>query len=118
MMNTQVQNLDIECALFGEKIAEIEKMSERIITAAIGVLEEQGLYAMCLYLKAREKGVFDKFEEASNQFLSRAGINLPNESNILKRVEVISHNLDQLLFVRGLFLQALSYARYYLKAKE
>lgn len=117
-MNPQIQNLDVECALFGKEIAEIDKMTEKIINAALAVLETQGLYAMFLYLKAREKDVFGKFSDKSMSFLNTVETRSSSSNDdILQRVAQISNDLDQLLFVRSLFIQALSYARYHLKAK-
>ena len=51
-----VQNLDAACAKLGEKLAAGgTKDTENSITKALGVLEEQGVYALFLYLHAREK---------------------------------------------------------------
>lgn len=54
-----VQNLDAACAKLGAKLgASGNKDTENSITKALGVLEEQGVYALFLYLIARESGKF------------------------------------------------------------
>lgn len=54
-----VQNLDAACAKLGAKLASSgNKDTENSITKALGVLEEQGVYALFLYLIARESGKF------------------------------------------------------------
>ncbi|MBX3183953.1 MAG: hypothetical protein KIT72_00390 [Polyangiaceae bacterium] len=54
-----VQNLDAACAKLGAKLAASgNKDTENSITKALGVLEEQGVYALLLYLVARESGKF------------------------------------------------------------
>jgi hypothetical protein len=54
-----VQNLDAACATLGVKLGSSgNKDTENSITKALAVLEEQGIYAMFLYLVAREDGKF------------------------------------------------------------
>lgn len=54
-----VRNLDAACAELGAKLgASGNKDTENSITKALGVLEEQGVYALFLYLIARESGKF------------------------------------------------------------
>ena len=54
-----VKNLDAACAELGAKLgASGNKDTENSITKALGVLEEQGIYALFLYLVAREGSIF------------------------------------------------------------
>lgn len=54
-----VQNLDAACATLGVKLGSSgNKDTENSITKALAVLEEQGIYAMFLYLVAREDSKF------------------------------------------------------------
>lgn len=54
-----VQNLDAACATLGVKLGSSgNKDTENSITKALGVFEEQGIYAMFLYLVAREDSKF------------------------------------------------------------
>lgn len=57
-----IENIDASCAEAGRRLSELDgkpKDIENTLTKAAGVLEEQGVYAMFLYLFAREdrKGV-------------------------------------------------------------
>ena len=48
------ENLDLACARTGQAIAEKpSKELEKLVTSALAVLEEQGVYALFLFLKTR-----------------------------------------------------------------
>ena len=112
----QARNLDILCAETGRALARIDKMEEHILNAALAVLEEQGPYAMLLYLKARHKEISGEIEGAiRNQLLKRI---FPDKSDVLTMVKDLAQNLDDLLFARDLMRNTLAYARYYYKAKQ
>ena len=114
------QNLDILCAENGRSLARIDKMEERIINAALAVLEEQGPYAMLLYLKARHGKTFSEAEKVFKALLKGAfqhnEVNDP--SDVFTMIKNLAQNLDDLLFARDLLLSALIYARYHLKAQK
>ncbi len=119
MSNGQMTNLDIQCAELGRQLANISDMEEKIINAALTVLEEQGLYAMFLYLKARHSSVADRINSAFLQFLQTVFGDKLNEANdMLNATRRLAEDLDDLLFVRDLLRTALSYARYHLKARS
>lgn len=61
-----MDNLDLKCAGLGQELAGNNDVSEKLLTDALGVLEEQGLYAAFLYFLSRS----DKDREAANQVLS------------------------------------------------
>jgi len=118
MSKEQMDNLEIQCAELGHEIAQISDVDEKVINAALTVLEEQGPYAMFLYLKARHSNVAGQMTSKALEFLQ--GIfnhRLGGEKDILEAIKELSENLDDLLFARELLRTALSYARYYLKAK-
>jgi len=120
MSETQMTNLDIQCAELGRKIAQISGMDEKVINAALAVLEEQGLYAMFLYLQARHSNVAGEAYSDSLELLKNIFSNqLASANNILEAIKILanSEDLDDLLFARDLLRTALSYARYHLKAK-
>lgn len=119
MSSTQMTNLDIRCAELGRELANIPNMEEKILNAALTVLEEQGPYAMFLYLQARHSNVADRISGESLQFLQTVFDNKLNGTNdILDAIKQLANNLDDLLFARDLLRTALSYARYHLKAKS
>lgn len=118
MSGTQMTNLDIQCADLGRKLANIPNMEERIINAALTVLEEQGPYAMFLYLRGRHGNVSKHVEKHSLDLLHEVfGDRSGNSNDVLNVITNLAQNLDDLLFARDLLRTALSYARYHLKAK-
>jgi len=100
-------------------------MEERVLNAALAVLEEQGPYAMFLYLQARHEKVAKPTSNESPDFSSKSldflkdvfKDQLGGVDDILDAVERLAEDLDDLLFARDLLRVALSYARYHLKAK-
>jgi len=120
MSDTQMTNLEIQCAELGRRLANISSMEEKIINAALTVLEEQGPYAMFLYLQARHSNVAGDIGKKSLCFLKKVFVNQldgVNEKDICYAVKKLAENPDDLLFARDLLRTALSYARYHLKAK-
>jgi hypothetical protein len=114
-----MENLNILCAELGRQLADIPGMEEKIINAALTVLEEQGPYAMFLYIKARHDKVADPFSEKSLTLLKKVFEKQLNQTNaILNAVKQLAANLDDLLFARDLLRTAFAYARYHLKAKS
>lgn len=118
-----ITNLDIRCAEAGRYLAHIEKVEksalEKALQDALAVLEEQGVYAMFLYLKARHKEVACEFQKCLVELLQEAfNDKIQTGEDSLKAARKLANNLDDLLFARELLRNALSYARYHLKAKE
>lgn len=114
-----VQNLDAACAKLGAELGS--KDAENRITKALGVLEEQGIYAMFLYLHTREN---EWGSEALATFLRQQ----PSQHNALlgattndgpfAALQQLAGDLDKLLFARDLLHRALVYARYHAKAAQ
>lgn len=118
-----VQNLDAACAKLGAKLAPSgNKDAENSITKALGVLEEQGVYALFLYLHAREKQWGQTTSKELASFLREQptiqspllGANMTNEP--FDALQQLAGDLDRLLFARDLLHRALVYARYHAKA--
>lgn len=116
-----VQNLDAACARLGAELAANgNKDAENKITKALGVLEEQGVYAMFLYLHAREGGWWSEKlatflreqPSAHNALLATA----TGKDEPFDALHELAKNLDKLLFARDLLHRALVYARYHAKA--
>ena len=108
-----VQNLDADCAKLGASLGTHD--AENRITKALGVLEEQGVYALFLFLHARE----NKWEsDALAGFLRRNSLLGPTSSDkeLFTALEGLARDLDKLLFARDLLHRALIYARYHAKA--
>jgi len=118
-----VQNLDAVCAKLGAKLASSgNKDTENSITKALGVLEEQGVYALFLYLHAREKqwGQTTSNELASflRQNPSPQDALLGAHNDLFTALQQLAGDLEKLLFARDLLHRALVYARYHAKAAQ
>ncbi len=116
-----IENLDFRCAELGKQLSELKGLEEKLITEALSVLEEQGVYAFFLFLKARGKEAGNKVSQGCAEFLSKipqGGPLLKNgKQDLFSGVRKLAENLDELLFARDLLHQALVYARYHLKAR-
>ena len=119
-----VQNLDAACARLGAKLASAaNKDAENSITKSLGVLEEQGIYALFLYLHAREKqwgqttskelASFLREQPTKHELLGATTTNEPFDA-----LQMLACDLDKLLFARDLLHRALVYARYHAKAAQ
>lgn len=117
MNSAPMTNLEIRCAELGRNLAGINGMDEKVLNAALAVLEEQGPYAMFLYLRARHDKVVKDVEQHARSFLQGIFGNRISNNDILSIATTLANNLDDLLFTRDLLRTALSYARYHLKAR-
>jgi len=117
------ENLDLACAKVGKTIAERpSKELESLITSALAVLEEQGIYALFLYLKAQGKDIGRTVSDNLHNFLK----NTPQQSPLLSMdnndifvvLQKLGENLDNLLLARDLLRQTLVYARYHARLRE
>ena len=115
-----MENLDLRCAELGSKLAGLEAVDEKLLTDALAVLEEQGLYAYFLFLAARGKDGHRRVSATSAEFLRSTPQGAPlllGDGDPLAAVRQLVTNLDSLLFARDLLGQALVYGRYHAKAK-
>lgn len=112
-------NLDICCAELGRQLAALKDMEEKVINDALAVLEQQGPYAMFLYIRARHEKVAADFRHCCASFFSEIfGRGTAGQGDALEEmIKAIGESLDDLLFTRDLLRTALSYARYHLKAR-
>lgn len=117
------ENLDLACAKVGKAIAKNPpKDLENLITSALAVLEEQGVYALFLYLKAQGNETGHTVSVELYNFLK----NIPQKSSLLSKInndifaalQELGENLDNLLLARDLVRQSLVYARYHAKLRE
>ncbi|GBD02286.1 hypothetical protein HRbin18_02023 [bacterium HR18] len=114
-----IMNLDIRCAELGRQLSRINNIDEKILNDALAVLEEQGPYAVFLYIQARHSGVASEFLQKCVSLLREvfSDKEIPANGDALEVVKQLAENLDDLLFARDLLRNALGYARYHLKAK-
>ena len=111
-----ITNLDILCAEKGRELAHINGMEEKVLNEALAVLEEQGPYAMFLYIRARYKKVENAFTQTGCELLRRVFPQKSLPDDIFDAIKSLAKNLDDLLFARDLLRNTLAYARYHVKA--
>ena len=92
-----------------------------LVTSALAVLEEQGVYALFLFLEARRDKVAPSVERKVREFLKttpRQAPLLPGGGDIFRSLQSMSEDLDKLLLARDLLRQALVYARYHARGPQ
>jgi hypothetical protein len=122
-MNT-IQNLDFIAAEFAPMIIDVrdekkKKNTENYLNQALGVLAEQGPFAVLLWAKAGSEQVHKNLIKHLPAMLKKIGLpDLEGQGGILKQfTEQISSDFVKLMMVRQLFDRVLIYARYYAKAE-
>lgn len=116
MGGSAITNLDYDCAKAGNEINE----SEKVIVDALAVVEEQGLYAMFLFLKSKQKKADDKESNIEKVIRETLGSHdlLPSTQNLYSSLKDLSKNLDDLLLARDLVRRILVYALYHAKVRS
>lgn len=113
------ENLDLACAKVGKDISQKpSKELENLITNALAVLEEQGLYALFLFLRTRGRDGAKQIIQKLYKFLKETPTQSPllsgNDDDVLPSLQQLAKdNLDKLLVARDLIRQTLVYARYH-----
>lgn len=124
-----IVNLEAVCAEAGRKIIKsgddpAMKDQENVITKALGVLVENGLYAMSVYLLTCNKKEYGKWmltvplrDLWASSELRLIDSGTPNEDQkVLDAVLLVTKNLGKLMLCRKVTEQALVFARYHAKA--
>jgi hypothetical protein len=121
------ENLDLACAKVGKDIANSSSDDlEKVITDALAVLEEQGLYAIFLYLenavsgtkkKELAKGISQKLHKFLKGTPQQAPL-LSDNADVFTSLQQMAKDLDKLLLARDLVRQTLVYARYHARAPQ
>lgn len=95
---------------------------ENVITRALGVMSENGLYAMCIFLLSCNKPGYGETILTQDIYKLWKELNIiastvPNTKNgILVATRQITANLPKLILTRKVTEQALVFARYHAKA--
>ncbi len=117
-----LENLDLACAKVGKTIAEKpSKELKNLLQNALAVLEEQGLYALFLFL---DKGVSGKVKKELaegickklHEFLKETPMQAPvltSSADVFAALQELGKVLDTLMLARDLARQALVYASYH-----
>lgn len=118
------ENLDLACAKTGQAIAEKpSKELENLVTSALAVLEEQGVYALFLFLETRGGDVAKTIGQRVRELLRKTPRRAPllsdnGNGDIFKSLQSMSEDLDELLLARDLLRQTLVYARYHARGPQ
>jgi len=113
------ENLDLACAKAGKTIAEHpSKELENLVTSALAVLEEQGVYALFLFLHSKgEISLCKKMYELLKETPQQAPLLIDREDD-WKSLQQMAEDLDKLLLARDLLRQSLIYARYHARVPK
>jgi len=126
-MSNQI-NLEPICAKYGKKIVECYDKNdvkntdkENVITKALGVLAENGFYAMNVFLLSCQKAnygsaVFDVLMEMFKDTSLQLTASTKKGQAALDDIRIITENLPRLILARRVTDQALTFARYHCKA--
>jgi len=104
-----MDNLDATINKVGFEIANM--LDENLINKLLGVLAQDGVYAMWVYTKSKKEIKENEFYEKLKTIL-----NISDDS-YEEYFQKLSNNINELLFKKELLEKALTYARYHAKAK-
>lgn len=117
-----MQNLDFICIKHGQQMP-IDKESENIIRKALGVLKEDGIYAMFLWIETKNKRLREKLTSLLNEPIIKK--NLLNDSEfpddfkgLTEKLRDIAQDIDKLLFLKKILERTLIYALYHSKMNQ
>ncbi len=126
-------NLDYECMKCAQNIINHDKSDNKKfkelknnLRKALGVLQEDGVYAMFLWLedKDKEKIIRKKLIELLNESKIRENLlsgsdKFPEDfSKFCEKLREVAQDIDKLLFVKKLLERTLTYALYHAKTGE
>ncbi|MBT1279459.1 hypothetical protein VTU32_00540 [Thermoanaerobacter sp. CM-CNRG TB177] len=125
-----MESLDQLCAEYGYKFAEQvsqrlgnPKTAETLITKALGVLQEQGLYAFILFCESRgndEKHGAEEIKRLAKEVL-KDKLQLISNGDILEEVrkkDGLASRLYDLMLAVQVLEKSLIYARFHAKAMK
>ena len=119
-------SLDYKCMEYAQKIVKEVKDSnlENNLRKALGVLQEDGVYAMFLWIEYKAKGIRDHLidllnqEEIKKYLLKESNNSFPKDfEKFCESLKEVSKDLDKLLFLKKLLERTLTYALYHAKVK-
>lgn len=113
-------NLDYECMKYSQEFP-VGKDSAKIYRKCLGILHEDGMYAMFLWIRNKD----EEIEKAILKFLNEENIKSLflenekkfNEENLFDNLKEISKNLRKLFLTKKLLDKLLTYALYHAKTR-
>jgi len=129
-MEDKINNLDQLCAKYGYRFAEEvssakdfnAKKAEVLVTKALSVLQEQGLYAFAIFCKSRpsgERAGAEEIETLAKELLKE--LNLIDDGDFLDELRKeggLLTKLGDLMFAIQVLEKSLIYARFHAKAMK
>jgi len=122
-----VLNLDYRCMESAQEISKIgDSNLENNLRKALGVLQEDGVYAMFLWLEDKDKTnrIRKKLtkllnEEEIRKYLLNNSNNFPEDfTDFCIKLREVAQDIDRLLFMKKLLERTLTYALYHSKNKK
>lgn len=120
-------NLDYICAKIGQNLVEETKdikTKERILRKALGVLQEDGVYAMFLWLENEDSEIRKKLNSLLNENKIKSKLlsdstSFPDDFKVFcVQLQEVAKDIDKLLFLKKILERTLTYALYHAKIKE
>ncbi|RKX55921.1 MAG: hypothetical protein DRP50_01555 [Thermotoga sp.] len=103
-----------------KKVKELENNLRK----ALGVLQEDGVYAMFLWLEEKDTNIGKKLKDLLNKaeikkyLLNNSETFDGNFSKFCKNLQEVAKDIDKLLFMKKLLERTLTYALYHAKVGE
>lgn len=123
-----MSNLDYFCIDIGQAIfseASCKPDVENIARKALGVLQEDGVYAMFLWLEYKGKNINEKLIDLLNKpeikkRLLNNSENFPDDNfnKFCEKLKTVAEDIDKLLFLKKILERTLTYALYHAKIGE
>lgn len=122
-------NLDYKCIEYAQNIINsIDKSDnkkvkelENNLRKALGVLQEDGVYAMFLWLEDKDKNIRPQMlnllnENDIKEFLSQDSSNFPDDfKQFCEKMRNVAQDIDKLFFLKKILERTLTYALYHAK---
>ena len=118
-------NLDYKCMEYVQRISKISDSNN--LRKALGVLQEDGVYAMFLWLEEKNKSkrirkelINHINEREIKKYLLKESENFNGEdfSKFCEKLREVAKDIDKVLFMKKLLARTLTYALYHAKVKE
>lgn len=116
-------NLDYICMKYGQEISKIHNSNlENNLRKALGVLREDGVYAMFLWAEDKDKNTRGKLisllnEESIKKYLNDSQDFPGDFTNFCNKLKDVAQDIDKLLFLKKILERTLTYALYHAKVK-
>jgi len=115
-------NLDYICAKIGQNL--VVKADENIFRKALGILQEDGVYAMFLWLENEDSEIRKKLNSLLNENEIKSKLLSDSKSfpddfkGFCEKLQEVTEDIDKLLFLKKILDRTLTYALYHAKIKE